>query len=104
MPACRVCTSRPGPGRARCPRSLHPPAPAPPSLPLPTSTALRPRASPQQRPRVTPIAVPLPPPEFDMTETIAPPAAPIAPEPLADEELVSFAPLYPLPRLELTAG
>jgi acetylornithine/N-succinyldiaminopimelate aminotransferase len=39
-----------------------------------------------------------------MTETVAPPAAPTAPEPLAHEELESFASLYPLPRLELSAG
>jgi acetylornithine/N-succinyldiaminopimelate aminotransferase len=39
-----------------------------------------------------------------MTEIVTPPAAPTAPEPLAHEELESFAPLYPLPRLELTAG
>jgi len=39
-----------------------------------------------------------------MTETVSPPAAPSAPDPFAHEELEAFASLYPLPRLELSAG
>src|SRR5216117_2153409 len=41
-----------------------------------------------------------------MTETATPTpvAAPTGPEPLALEELESFAPLYPMPRLELVSG
>jgi len=39
-----------------------------------------------------------------MTETVTAPAAPTASDPLAHEELESFASLYPLPRLELVSG
>src|SRR5881396_1238792 len=39
-----------------------------------------------------------------MTEIATAPPATVAAEPLAHEELESFAPLYPLPRLELVQG
>ena len=39
-----------------------------------------------------------------MTEIATAPPATIAAEPLAHEELESFAPLYPMPRLELASG
>ena len=39
-----------------------------------------------------------------MTGIVTATPPPVAPEPLASEELASFAPLYPLPRLELAAG
>src|SRR5262249_52630371 len=50
------------------------------------------------------------PPEPFMTEiataspTPSAPPAPVAAEPIAHEELESFAPLYPMPRLELAKG
>jgi acetylornithine/N-succinyldiaminopimelate aminotransferase len=39
-----------------------------------------------------------------MTEIATATSPPVAPEPLASAELASFAPLYPLPRLELASG